>query len=105
MPTTLYLRQNKRETVKSIADHIQVPYTDQLLDEIVDATEFDTMKKAKQSTEEELRKAYGNKASYFRKGKYCCGRHNPTCVVPVLATEGLLFRFFCQHIVIGSQNI
>ena len=74
MPTTLYLRQNKKETVKSIAEHMQVPYTDQLLDEIVDATEFETMKTAKQSTEEELREAHGDKASCFRKGKLCFER-------------------------------
>ena len=60
--------QNKRETVKSIANHIQVPYTDQLLDEIVDATEFDTMKKAKRGTEEKLRQRFGDDASLYRKG-------------------------------------
>ena len=61
--------QNKKETVKSIADHMQVPYTDQLLEEIVDATEFDTMKKAKRSTEEKLRQRFGDDASLYRKGK------------------------------------
>ena len=63
-----YLQQNKRETVKSIAEHIEVPYTDQLLDEIVSATEFDTMKKAKHSSEEAIRKISGPKASFYRKG-------------------------------------
>ena len=82
---------------------MQVPYTDQLLDEIVDATEFETMKKAKQSTEEELREAHGNQASYFRKGKCCCGRPNPTCVVPVFATESLSFHFCCRQYLIVAK--
>ena len=55
--------------MKSIAEHMEVPCTDQLLDEIVDATEFDTMKKAKQSIKEGLKSDHGNQASLYRKGK------------------------------------
>ena len=55
--------------MKSIAEHMEVSYTDQLLDEIVDATEFDTMKKAKQSIKEGLKSDHGNQASLYRKGK------------------------------------
>ena len=51
---------------------MEVPYTDQLLDDIVSATEFETMKKAKKSTEEGLKKAYGDHASLYRKGKSFC---------------------------------
>ena len=47
---------------------MKVPYTDQLLDEIVDATEFETMKKAKRGTEEKLRQRFGDDASLYRKG-------------------------------------
>ena len=54
--------------MKSIAEHMEVEYTDQLLDEIVDATEFETMKKAKHGEEEGIRKDYGNQASFYRKG-------------------------------------
>ena len=49
---------------------MQVPYTDQLLEDIVDATEFDTMKKAKRSTEEKLRQRFGDDASLYRKGTH-----------------------------------
>ena len=69
MLQTIFLQQRKRETVKSIAEHMEVPYTDQLLDEIVDATEFDTMKKAKYGAEERIRNLFGNQASLYRKGK------------------------------------
>ena len=55
--------------MKSIAEHIEVPCTDQLLDEIVDATEFETMKKAKHGAEERLRNSFGNHVSLYRKGK------------------------------------
>ena len=48
---------------------MEVEYTDQLLDEIVDATEFDTMKKAKYGAEERIRNLFGNQASLYRKGK------------------------------------
>ena len=48
---------------------MEVPCTDQLLDEIVDATEFDTMKKAKYGAEERIRNLFGNQASLYRKGK------------------------------------
>ena len=56
--------------MKSIAEHMEVSYTDQLLDEIVDATEFETMKKAKYNGEEELRKARGENTSFYRKGTF-----------------------------------
>ena len=49
---------------------MEVPCTDQLLDEIVSATEFDTMKKAKYLGEEELRKAHGENTSFYRKGTF-----------------------------------
>ena len=64
-----YFLQNKRETVKSISEHIEVPCTNQLLDEIVDATEFETMKKAKHGEEQRVRNAFGNQASLYRKGR------------------------------------
>ena len=49
---------------------MEVPYTDQLLDEVVAATEFVTMKKAKYNGEEELRKAHGENTSFYRKGTF-----------------------------------
>ena len=45
-----------------------VSQTDQLLDDITAATEFETMKKAKFTEEQELRKECGDHASYYRKG-------------------------------------
>ena len=65
----IFLLQNKKETVKSIAEHMEVSCTDQLLDEIVSATEFETMKKAKHGAEQSFRNAFGNQASLYRKGK------------------------------------
>ena len=50
--------------MKSIAEHMEVEYTDQLLDEIVDATEFETMKNSKRESEEWLRRARGDSAIY-----------------------------------------
>ena len=54
--------------MKAIADHMELPYTDQLLDDITSATDFDTMKKAKFQDEARLRQRLGDAVSVYRKG-------------------------------------
>ena len=49
---------------------MDVDITCELLDQIVEATEFKTMKKAKRDGEEKYRAIFGEQFSMYRKGKW-----------------------------------
>ena len=58
--------------MKKIAEHMDVDINCELLNQIVEATEFKTMKKAKRDGEEKYRAIFGEQFSMYRKGKWSC---------------------------------